>query len=134
MSANEPTGQQRQRRQVVELPPMRLHTVEHRVESICCPQCQHITIGQFPPQTPEPVQYGPRLKAFVVYLRVYQLLPMARTCELLSDLFESGGSGAGRRGQGPIPSEGTLERVLQECSAKLEGVVQSLRERLRQSE
>jgi len=32
-----------------------LQTVEHQVESICCPHCQHLTRGQFPPEAAEPV-------------------------------------------------------------------------------
>lgn len=116
-----------QRRQVVELPPLRLHTVEHRVERVCCPACGYMSSGQFPPEAASPVQYGPRLKAFVVYLRVYQLLPMARTCELVADLFESGG-------QEPTPSEGTLDKVLRECAGQLEEVVCSIREGVRHSE
>ena len=41
----------------------------------------------FPDGVNAPTQYGLRIKAIVVYLRDYQLLPSQRTCELLRDLF-----------------------------------------------
>jgi transposase len=104
-----------QRRQVVDLPPLHLVTIEHQVETICCPRCQQTTSGGFPPEAGEPVQYGPRLAALVVYLRSYQLLPSARTQELLADLF------------GTAPSEGTLDNLLAAASASLAPVVEQIR-------
>ena len=35
------TGQWRERRQIHELPELRLRVIEHQVEAICCPACQH---------------------------------------------------------------------------------------------
>jgi transposase len=103
------------RRQVVDLPPLHLQTVEHQVVTVGCPLCQQVTSGAFPPEAPEPVQYGPRLKALAVYLRYYQLLPSARTAELLDDLF------------GSAPSEGTLTSALHEVATELEPVVERIR-------
>ena len=34
------------------------------------------------------MQYGPNVRALAVYLHQYQLVPLARTCELLADLCE----------------------------------------------
>ena len=106
----------RQRRQVVDLPPLHLQTTEHQVETVCCPTCQQATSGQFPPEASEPVQYGPRLGALIVYLRTHQLLPSARTQELLADLF------------GVAPSEGTLDRLLGRAAAVLAPVVAQIRQ------
>lgn len=108
--------QTHQRRQVVDLPPLCLHTVEHQVVSLCCPACQTVTVGEFPLDAPNPVQYGPRLKALGVYLRYYQLLPSARTTELLLDLF------------GAAPSEGTLTAALTVAAAGLVDVVDRIRQ------
>lgn len=108
-------AQARQRRQVVDLPPLQLLTVEHQVETVCCPACQHATSGHFPPEAVDPVQYGPRLQALVIYLRTYQLLPSARTQELLLDLF------------GTAPSEGTLTTWVSAAAAVLEPVVAQIR-------
>jgi len=43
------------------------------------------------------VQYGPHVRALGVYLYHYQLVPLARTCELLADLY-----GCHRRSQGTL--------------------------------
>ena len=106
----------RQRRQVVELPPLQLSTTEHQVETVCCPACQQASRGQFPPEATEPLQYGPQIQALIVYLRTYQLLPSARTQELLADLF------------GVAPSEGTLDRILSRAATTLAPVVEQIRQ------
>ncbi len=109
---------QRQRRQVVDLPPLHLQTIEHHVETVCCPACQHRSSLAFPPEAAEPVQYGPQIKALALYLRTYQLLPSARTAELLRDLFEA------------APSEGTLDHLVQEASRQVGPVVDRIRQAL----
>lgn len=78
-------GQVKECRQVYELPPMRLRVSEHRVETICCPVCQHRTSGQFPAEVRAPAQYGPQVQALAVYFSQFQLLPMERIGELFAD-------------------------------------------------
>jgi len=90
---------QLQRRQVVDLPPLRLEVTEHQVATVCCPHCQQPTTAPFPAQVTQPIQYGPRVLALGVYLRHYQLLPYLRISDLLADLFGHG------------PSAGTLHRA-----------------------
>jgi transposase len=96
-----------ERRQVVDLPPLALEVTEHRVVYVACPACGRATAGVFPVGVTQPVQYGDRLQAAVVYLHDYQLLPYARTAELLEDLF------------GAAPSEGTLQAAETTCFAGL---------------
>ena len=50
-----------QRRQVVDLPPLRLAVTEHRAATVCCPHCRRPTTAPFPSTAGQPVQYGPRL-------------------------------------------------------------------------
>ncbi len=72
-----------ERRQVLDVPEMRLLVHEHQIEAVCCPTCQVTSLGSFPAAVNAPVQYGPNLQALAVYLHQGQLLPTARTCEAL---------------------------------------------------
>jgi transposase len=75
-----------ERRQVLDVPEIHLLTHEHQLEAICCPTCHTTTLGSFPASVVAPVQYGPNLQALAVYLHQGQLLPTARTCEVLAAL------------------------------------------------
>jgi len=81
-------GSMKERRQMHELPEVRLVVQEHQVEEVRCPACGWRNAGSFPGGVEAPVQYGPQLRAVAVYLQQYQLVPLARTCELLEDLYD----------------------------------------------
>ena len=76
-----------ERRQVFDIPPVQIMVTEHQAESKQCPHCRQRIKGTFPIHVTRPVQYGPRLKAQTAYLNNYQLLPWARTRELLGDFY-----------------------------------------------
>ena len=76
-----------ERRQVYDLPPLRLLVTEHRRERKTCTICGHVTQAVFPAQVSQPTQYGASVQALCVYLSAYQLLPVQRTRELLADVF-----------------------------------------------
>ena len=76
-----------ERRQVYDLPPMRMHVTEHRSGVKCCPGCGQRVKAVFPSGVTQPTQYGPGVKALSAYLTQYQLLPYERTEELFEDLF-----------------------------------------------
>lgn len=75
-----------ERRQVFDLPPLRLEVTEHRLISrACC--CGVITKAPAPAGVNAPVQYGSRLGGVGVYLFHGQFLSKSRTCQALADLF-----------------------------------------------
>jgi transposase len=76
-----------EKRQVFDLPPVKIEVTEHQVECKRCPTCGQVVKGRFPDEVRQPVQYGPRITAQAVYLNSYQLLPLARLCELFNDFY-----------------------------------------------
>jgi transposase len=111
-----------ERRQVFDIPLCPVETTEHRAEIKTCPGCQRLHRGSFPESVQAPVQYGPRIKAMILYLRNYQLLPAARCVELFQHLFEC-----------PI-SAGTMDRVLAEGAARLKDCVAWIKEQITSSD
>lgn len=75
------------RRQVFDIPAVQIEITEHQVEIKACPHCQEEVAASYPEAVGQRVQYGPRLNAQASYLNTYQLIPIARTCELLNDFY-----------------------------------------------
>jgi transposase len=74
-----------EKRQVFDLPEIRLRVVEHHIEHRRC-GCGTVTAAPAPEGVAAPTQYGPHLKAFAVYLLTRQHLPYERCTELLADV------------------------------------------------
>jgi len=111
-----------ERRQVLDLPPVRLQVTEHQAETRQCAGCGVETSGQFPKGVEAPVQYGPGVAGLAVYLNQEQLLPEERTCRVLAEVF-------GR----PI-SEATLERAVETCYAELAEVEAAIKRGITEAE
>ena len=109
-------------RQVHDIPPIpAIEVTEYRLESKTCPCCQAVAQGTFPEDVKAPVSYGPRLQAVLIYCRTYQLIPIARTCELMADFF------------GVSVSEGTVVNTVATMDEKVAPSVASIAEELKQA-
>ena len=107
-----------ERRQVFDLPAIKLTVTEHRTEIKRCPLCNKEHRGFFPENVKASVQYGERFKALVVYLRGYQLLPSARSAEFFRDIFKA------------AVSEGTLDTILREGARNLAAFMDDLKKKM----
>lgn len=105
-----------EKRQVYDLPPLRLLVTEHQVVGKTCPRCGTRNEGRFPLGLTQPVQYGEQLKALCAYLTNYQLLPYQRCAQLLEDVW----------GQGPC--EATLVEITKDCANRLQPFEQGLKD------
>jgi transposase len=110
------------RRQVFDVPPIRVEVTEHRSEIKRCPACGKRCVGEVPGEVRRAVQYGPRLRSFAIYLKDYALLPFHRNAQLMEDLF------------GLHLSPGTLARMERECAQRLQPIGEQLRQALRGAE
>jgi transposase len=72
---------------VFDIPPVHIEVTEHQAEIKVCSQCGSRVKADFPEDVTQPVQYGSHIKAQASYLNNYQLIPWARTCELLGDFY-----------------------------------------------
>ncbi len=111
----------RERRQVYDLPAVRLKIREHQALHLRCRVCQHVSAAVFPAEALSRAQYGPRLRALAVYLVEQQLVPYARVRALLADLY------------GAQVSLGTLVRWVRQTAEALEPVEDQITATLRRT-
>jgi transposase len=107
----------RERRQVFDLPDIRLRVVEHVAERRRC-GCGHETTAVFPAGVSAQTQYGPRVRALAIYLIARQHLPYERTAELFEDWF------------GASISTGTLATYITQGGADLQGFLDEVHRQL----
>jgi transposase len=102
--------------QVHDLPEVRVKVSQHDVYRVRC-GCGVEHVGSLPGGvSPAPSSYGSNLKSLVVYLLVYQHVPVQRCVQLITDL--TGGSG---------PSDGFVHGMLSRCAAAVSEVVTVIR-------
>ena len=106
------------KRQVIDIPPIKAFTTEYQGEVKVCPHCHKTTRAVFPDGVTHKAQYGPRVQAVAVYLRNYQLIPIERAIGLFRDLFRI-----------PI-SEGTLVNMTSRCALRLSGFMEGVKQKL----
>lgn len=107
------------RRQVFDLVKPVVQVTEHRGYETHCTCGKHHS-SHFPAEATAPVQYGPMIKGMLVYLTQQQLLPMARTAQLVEDLY------------GVKLSTGTVQACIGQAAQQLtlsyEQIAQAIRE------
>ena len=109
------------RRQVFDLPPLRVETTEHRVEEKECPRCGSKNAAPFPDGVTKAAQYGAQLKTITLILGHYQLTPSKRLREALLDL------------SGCAISEGSIYNWSRELHGSLEKTEKTIKEQIRAS-
>ena len=105
-------------RQVIEVPVIKATVTEFKTNELVCPMCKKVHKTEFPETVKQPVQYGENMQALMSYLTNYQLIPLERTVEIISDII------------GQNVSEGTLVNVNNRLYKKLEEVETSIKEQL----
>ena len=111
-----------EKRQVFDLPEVRLEVTEHQGEVKTCPCCGKRGKARFPEGVDHAVQYGTRIKAQAVYLNTYQLLPLARIGELFADFY------------GHAPSEALILGALEQTQQQIQPALDAIETLLRQSD
>jgi transposase len=111
-----------EKRQVFDVPRVRVEVTEHQAEIKGCPRCGKENRAEFPEGVTQPVQYGDEIKAQMVYFNQYQMLPLERTAEVFETLY------------GQTISEGTIVDAGQEVSKQVTKVNNTIRQHLREKE
>jgi transposase len=102
-----------ERRQVIDIPPVKAVTTEHQMLTVKC-GCGCETKAQAPDGVSAPVQYGPRIMGAGIYFWHGQFLPGDRACRALSDLF------------GCAPSPGALAAAARKTAGFLAPALQAV--------
>jgi transposase len=108
-----------EKRQVFDVPPVRLEVTEHQAEIKPCPSCEAQVKGVFPAHVSQPTQDGSRLKAQASYLNTYHFIPLARTTELLTDFY------------GQAPTEAVIMAANQDLVEQTRPSLDRIKQRLR---
>jgi transposase len=111
-----------EKRQVFDVPRVRVEVTEHQAEVKSCPHCGTENRGEFPEGVSQPVQYGDEIKAQMVYFNHYQMLPLERTAEVFETLY------------GQTISEGTIVEAGHEVSRQVTGANDAIRRHLTENE
>lgn len=107
-----------EKRQVTDISLPTMHVTEHVGESVICSHCGHYNAAPFPAHVKSPLQYGPIIRALMVYLSIYQLIPYDRLSEFFSDVYGRG------------PSKATIIKACSDCFEKLKDVEEEIKQEL----
>lgn len=109
------------KRQVHDLPRIKVQVTEHQIEKKHCPHCDLVRESKLPPSVEHWVQYGENIKGLITYLNQYQLIPSQRIQELMKEVF------------GCEIGQGTIYNLVQKCHQVLEPVEAKIKEQIQES-
>jgi transposase len=75
------------KRQVFDIPEIKVHVTEHQVFKKRCKACGHETTGSFPSQAKAPVSYGNNIESLIGYLHTRQYIPFKRMQEFFNHVL-----------------------------------------------
>jgi transposase len=110
-----------ERRQVFDLPPVRVEVTEHQLIEREC-GCGQRTRAAAPKGADAPACYGPRIGAIIIYLYLGQFLSEQRTAQALAELF------------GAPLSSGTVAALAARAAGRLDGFLERAREQIAASD
>jgi transposase len=102
-----------ERRQVIDIPPVKAVTTEHQMMTVRC-GCGCETKAQAPDGVTAPVQYGPRIMGTGIYLWHGQFLSRDRAGQALSEMF------------GCAPSPGALAAAAKKTAGLIAPALQAI--------
>ena len=111
-----------EKRQIFDVPPMKIEVTEPRAEIKECPCCGTETRAQFPSEVSKAVQYGMEIKSPMAYLNSEPHIPLERTCDLLKEWY------------GHRPSDGTIVSACAEAAEKVQPAHEAVKEHLVEEE
>ncbi|HEX2867917.1 MAG TPA: IS66 family transposase [Ignavibacteriales bacterium] len=122
MSLKDIPIQRVERRQILDIPVIKIKVIEHQAEVKVCPVCNQTTKGKFPEKLQRVVQYGTGVYTFISACQNFLMIPYERTAEFFSYLFDH------------KISEGTLKNINERLYNTLEETDQKLKDAITRSE
>lgn len=110
------------KRQVFDLPKIKLEVTEHQAEIKTCPECGKVNQAEFPANVSQKTQYGERIRSQAVYFHNYHFIPLKRTTEILEDLYQQ-----------PV-TQGVVVAAVTETAKQVEATNEKIKSYLSQTE
>jgi transposase len=108
-------------RQEFELPKIKPIVTEYITHEKVCPRCGKVHKSEFPVDISQPTQYGVNMKAQMIYLTDYQLIPLKRAVEMIEAM------------SGQSVSQGTLVTTSEKLYQTLENPVEAIKQQIIES-
>jgi transposase len=105
-------------RQKFDIPEIKKYVSEYRTHEKLCPKCGKIHVSNFPSDVTQPVEYGDNIRALMNYFVNYQLIPVERTAEAISDIV------------GQKVSKGTIVNETKRFSKKIDETVSIIKNKI----